>query len=326
MMTHDMGKTITLGVDLGGTKVNVGLVDVTGRLLFTHSSLIHPSKEPEMVIDGILDGMEICLSKTGLQAAALGVGVAAQVDTKGVVRGSPNLGWRNFPLKEILEKKLGLPVYVTNDVRAATWGEWRYGAGRGIDDLAVLFVGTGIGGGIISGGKVLCGCSNSGGELGHITLVYGGRKCRCPNRGCLEAYAGGWAIAERAQETIMTLSNEGRRLLSLVDSVKQVTAVTVNQAYRQGDLLARLLVEETGRYLAAGVASVVNAFNPCLVVLGGGVIEGLPELVQIVRDTVPTLALEAAVENLRIVKSTLGADGGAIGAAVLAQELVNKAP
>ena len=319
-----MDEHLMLGVDLGGTKVNVVLVDAAGRLLCAHKSHIRPDKEPNRVIDDISTGINLCLNETGLKAEALGIGVAAQVDLEGVVRGSPNLGWRNVPLKKMLEKQFGLPVFVTNDVRAAAWGEWRYGSGKGVDDLAVLFVGTGVGGGVISGGNVLSGCTNSGGELGHITIVSDGRKCRCPNKGCLEAYAGGWAIAERAQEAIRTLSHEGRSLLSLAGSVNQVTAVTVSQAYREGDLLARLLVEETGRYLAAGVVSIVNAFNPCLVVLGGGVVEGIPELISIVKDIVPTMALEAAVENLKIVKAALGGDAGAIGAAAMAQELVAK--
>ncbi len=326
MKVQQITEPLTLGVDLGGTKVNVALVDASGRLLSAHKSQIHPDKEPNRVIADILTGVDVCLSKTGQEAKALGIGVAAQVDLKGVVRGSPNLGWRNVPLKKKLEKQLGLPVVVTNDVRAATWGEWRYGSGKGIDDLAVLFVGTGIGGGVISGGNVLSGCSNSGGELGHITIVYDGRKCHCPNRGCLEAYAGGWAIAERAKEAIRTLSHERRRLLSLAGSVEKVTAATVSQAYHEGDLLARRLVEETGRYLAAGVVSIVNAFNPCLLVLGGGVIEGIPELIPIVKDVVQSRALEAATEKLKIVNATLGGDAGAIGAATLAQKLVNKDP
>ena len=320
-----MDKPLTLGVDLGGTKINVGLVDAAGRLLVSHKSLIHVSKEAETVIPDILAGVEVCLSKTGQEAKALGIGVAAQVNREGVVRGSPNLGWRNFPLKKKLEKQLGLPVFVTNDVRAATWGEWRYGSGRGVNDLAVLFVGTGIGGGVVSGGNILFGCSNSGGELGHTTVVYDGRKCRCPNRGCLEAYAGGWAIAERAQEAVRTAPKEGQPLVSLAGSIQKVTADTVSRAYREGDLLARRLVEETGRYLAAGVVSIVNAFNPCVLVLGGGVIEGIPELIQMVKDITRNRALEASVEELEIVKATLGGNAGAIGAAALAQDLVDKA-
>ncbi|MHA2066667.1 MAG: ROK family protein, partial [Candidatus Thorarchaeota archaeon] len=325
LMEQKIIEPLTLGVDLGGTKVNVALVDASGRLLSAHKSLIHPDKESNRVIFDILTGVDVCLSKTGQEAKALGIGVAAQVNLKGVVRGSPNLGWRNVPLKSKLKKQLGLPVVVTNDVRAATWGEWRYGSGRGYDDLAVLFVGTGIGGGVISGGKVLSGCSNSGGELGHITIVYDGRKCRCPNRGCLEAYAGGWAIAERAQGALRTAPEERQHLMSLAGGVEKVTAATVSQGYHEGDLLARRLVEETGRYLAAGVVSIVNVFNPCLLVLGGGVIEGIPELIQIVKDVVQKRALEDAAEKLEIVKAALGVHAGAIGAAALAQKLVDKA-
>jgi len=324
-MDQKINDSLTLGVDLGGTKLNVALVDASGRILSAHKSLIHPEKEPERVIADILTGIDVCLSRTGQEAKALGIGVAAQVDQKGVVRGSQNLGWRNVPLKQKLEKQLGMPVAVTNDVNAATWGEWRYGAERGVDDLAVLFVGTGIGGGIITGGNLLAGCTNSGGELGHITIVYDGRKCHCPNRGCLEAYAGGWAIAERAQEAVRTAPKEGQHLLSLAGSVEKITAATVSRAYHEGDLLARRLVEDTGRYLAAGVVSIVNVLNPCVLVLGGGVIEGIPELIQMVKEFTRSRALEAAVEKLEIVKAALGGDAGVIGAAALAQDLVDKA-
>jgi glucokinase len=141
----------------------------------------------------------------------------------------------------------------------------------------------------------------------------------------LEAYAGGWAIAERAQEAAINEPKDGQYLKSLAGSVEEITAATVSQASHQGDQLARRLVEETGRYLAAGVVSIVNAFNPCRLVLGGGVIEGIPELVHIVEDIVRTRALGAAVEKLEIVKAALGGDAGVIGAAALAQELVDNA-
>ena len=317
-----MAEPFTLGVDLGGTKINVGLVERNGRLLAVHKSMFHASKKPEEVIADIQTAVNVCLSEAGEEAEALGIGVAAQVDRNGVVRGSQNLGWRNVPLKRELEKQLGLPVAVTNDVNAATFGEWRFGSGKGVNDLAVLFVGTGVGGGVIADGKLLSGCSNMGGELGHITVVCEGRKCHCPNRGCLEAYVGGWAIAERAQEAVRTLPDEGKRLLSLAGSVEKVTAASVSQAFREGDRLARRLVEETGRYLAAGVVSIVNAFNPCVLVLGGGVVEGIPELIQTVKETVTGRALEANIKNLKIVKAALGNDAGVIGAAALAQNLL----
>lgn len=321
-MVQMINDSITLGVDLGGTKVKLALVDASGRLLSTQKFYTHPNKKPKQVISDIIAGIDRCLSRSGKKAEAIGVGVAAQVDFKGVVQGSPNLGWRNFPLKKKLEEKIELPVIVTNDVRAATWGEWLFGSGRGVNDLAVLFVGTGIGGGVISNGKLLEGYTNMAGELGHTTIVYDGRQCHCPNKGCLEAYAGGWAIAERTQEAINKTPTEGLLLKSLAGNTEEITAETVSRAYRQGDPLARTLVKETGRYLGAGVASIINAFNPCRVVLGGGVIEGIPELVEMVKNFTRKRALEAAVERVEIVKTKLGGDAGVIGAASLAQKLI----
>lgn len=314
-----MKHAYTLGVDLGGTKVKTALVDVNGRILSVHQYPTHPEKGPEGIITDILTCIDGCLSKARQEARALGIGIAGQVDLNGVVRYAPNLKWRNVPLKAKLEKKLGMPVVVINDVRAATWGEWCYGSGKDVDDLVALFVGTGIGGGVISGGNMIVGCSNTGGELGHITIVSDGRKCHCPNRGCLEAYAGGWAIAERAQEAVHTNPKMGRHLTAMAGSIENITAAIVSQAYREGDQLARQLVEETGRYLAVGVVSIVNAFNPCLFVLGGGVIEGIPELVPMVEDITRNRALKSAIENLKVVKAGLGGNAGVIGAAALAQ-------
>lgn len=316
---------LTLGVDIGGTNVKVALVDSRGHLLSVDRSPIRPDKEPNRVIADVLTGIGDYLGKTDLEAQALGVGVAAQVDLGGVVYSSPNLGWHNVPLKKKFEEKLGMPVIVTNDVRAATFGEWHYGSGKGVEDLVVLFVGTGIGGGIVSGGKLLKGCTNFAGELGHIIIVFGGRKCHCLNSGCLEAYAGGWAIAERAQEFVNREPKKGRLLTSLAGNAEKITAVTVSQAFRKGDPVACRLVEETGRYLAAGAVSIVNAFNPCRLVLGGGVIEGIPELVEKVEEFTRKRALGAAVEKLEILRAAMGGNAGVIGAAVLAQDLVPKA-
>ncbi|HER54412.1 MAG TPA: ROK family protein, partial [Candidatus Bathyarchaeota archaeon] len=258
-MVQEVTEPITFGVDLGGTKANVVLLDAVGQLLFSRKSLIPVSKDPDQVLKHVKNELNECLNKTAYKASAFGLGVAAQIDSEGFVFGSPNLGWQNFSLTRKLESLIDLPVFVTNDVRAATWAEWQYGAGKGVDDLAVVFVGTGIGGGVIANGQVLAGCNNSGAELGHITLVYDGRKCRCPNKGCLEAYAGGWAIAARAQEAVNENPKKGDFLLSLAGAVENITSATVAQAFHEADPLAELLVEQTGKFLAAGSVSVVNA-------------------------------------------------------------------
>jgi len=313
----------TLGVDIGGTKIEVALVDTASSILASYRHPIHPQKNPDRIITDILASIEICLREANQPARGLGIGVAGQVDkVTGTVRFSPNLGWHNVPLRAKLEEALGLPVVVNNDVRAATWAEWQHGAGQGVSDLVCLFIGTGIGGGVVSGGCLLEGCYNSAGELGHTTIIASGRHCRCPNRGCLEAYAGGWAIAERAQETVRADPKGGQTLVTLAGNIKHISAATVSQAYAGGDPLARRLVEETAQYLAAGIVSIVNAFNPCLLILGGGVIQGLPEYVPMIERYVRPKALETAVERLHIVTATLGNKAGVIGAAALARSKI----
>jgi len=319
-------KPLTLGVDLGGTKVETALVDTEGRIISSHRHPTHPKKGAENIVEDIAICAEQCLNKGKGEAQALGIGIAAQVDQAGLVRSSPNLGWSDFPLREKLEKRLKLPVVVTNDVRAAAMGEWRFGAGKGVDDLVVVFVGTGIGGGVISNGRLLEGCSNTATELGHMTLIVDGRKCHCPNRGCLEAYASGWAIAERAQEAVQAKPRAGKKLISLAGSVDGITAAIVSQAYHDENPLALQLFMETAHYLSSGLVSIVNAFNPCLLILGGGVVEGLPEILQIVDGEIRNRALKTAVENLNVVKAALGKESGIVGAAALAQEMIKENP
>lgn len=321
-MRQKVTKPLTLGVDLGGTKVETALVDASGQILSSHRYPTNPKKGARRIMNDIAACVDQCLSKGEEEAQALGIGIAAQVNRSGVVISSPNLGWQNVPLREMLEEKLRLPVVATNDVRAASWGEWHFGAGRGFNDLVVIFVGTGIGGGVISSGRMLEGCSNIAGELGHITLIANGRNCHCPNRGCLEAYASGWAIAERAQEAVGDNPEAGKTLSSLAGSTENITGAVVNQAYREGDLLAFQLIKETAQYLSAGLVGIVNAFNPCLLVLGGGVIEANPEMIKTIEADIQKRALKPAAESLKVVKAALGNQAGIVGAAALAQNRV----
>ncbi len=324
-MERMIKESVTIGVDLGGTKVEIGLVDSQGKILYSFHYPTNPKKGAEEIIDDIIICTDKCLNKTRKKARALGIGVPGQVSLDGIVRYAPNLDWHDIPLKSKLERDLRMPVVVTNDVNAATFGEWSYGSGKGVDDLVVLFVGTGVGGGVVSGGRILAGCNNTAGELGHMTLIEGGRSCHCPNKGCLEAYVGGWAIAERAKEAVHADPEKGKQMISLAGYVEDISAKTVSQAYRRGDKLAEKLIEETGQHLAAGMVSIVNAFNPCIIVLGGGVIEGIPELVQIVDIIIRRHALKVSVEKLKVVKAALGDKAGVVGAAALAQTKIEEA-
>ncbi len=313
---------LTVGVDLGGTKVEVAWVDRDGRIIGATRRPTGRERGPEGILADLIACLtEDCFSSTDHPMAGVGVGVAGQVDpATGVVSHAPNLAWNDFPLRARLKDALRMPISVVNDVQAATYGEWKHGAGRDVENLVCLFVGTGIGGGVVSSGRLLQGCGGSAGELGHITIERHGPRCSCGNRGCLEAFAAGWAIARRAQEAVAADRRAGETLLRLAggDS-NRLTAGTVAKAVHQGDPLASQLLRETGEALGVGIASVANAFNPCLVILGGGVVEGLPELVDIAQQETRSRALDAALRSLRIVRPSLGRHAGTIGAAVWAR-------
>jgi predicted NBD/HSP70 family sugar kinase len=176
-MANKLEKCLTLGVDIGGTKVVTALIDSSGNIAASDYRLIGPVKNPENILESVVTSVKTCYRQNKQRASAMGIGVAGQIDkNNGIVRHSPNLpGWQNVPLRDQLQNALGIPVIINNDVRAITFGEWQYGAGKGIDDLICLFVGTGIGGGIISGGSLIEGCQNSAGELGHTTIVVNAR-------------------------------------------------------------------------------------------------------------------------------------------------------
>lgn len=314
--------SLALGVDLGGSKIETVLIDRNGHILSSCKHVTTPEKGPDGVIADILTSIDLCVGKTNQKPRMLGIGVAGQTNPEGVVIYAPNLNWHDVPLEAKIEEQLGLPTTVTNDVRAAAYGEWIHGSGKGVNDLVVLFVGTGIGGGIVSGGKMIVGCNNAAGELGHVTIVAGGRRCHCTNIGCLEAYASGWAIAERTQEAVRANPRKGQLLMSLAGAIDSITAKTVAEAYYKGDQLANQLVVDTSRYLAAGVVGIVNIFDPCLIVLGGGVIEGIPELIDKVKNIVRRYALKASLKNLMFAKTSFGDKAGAIGAAAFAQRTV----
>ncbi len=244
--------------------------------------------------------------------------MAAQVDPlRGWVRHAPNLVWRNFALGPALSRRLDLPVRVFNDARAATYAEWTLGAGIGCKDLFCLMVGTGVGGSAVVGGRLLAGGTNAAGEVGHLPIVSGGRACHCPGAGCLEAYAGGWAIAERTREAVRAEPEAGRALVAAAGSVEAIRAETVFRRARAGDRLAQRLVAETERYLADGAVGVVNAFNPTLLVLAGGVISGRPQFVRVVARAVRARCQPPAAD-VRVVRARLGDLAPAIGAAALA--------
>ena len=321
--------TSTIGVDLGGTKIEVAQVNISGQVLRRKRLPTRVNEGPAAIQSEIAETVLELQKQADTMPIGIGIGVAGQVDpVSGVVHFAMNLGWRDVPIRDVLSEALRLPVFVTNDVRAATWGEWVHGAGQGCDDLICLFVGTGIGGGVVSGGHLLTGCSNTAGELGHIVVDLHGPLCNCGNRGCMEALAGGWAIARSAREAVENNPSAGSVLLQEAGgNPERISAATVARAVRKGDPLALKLIESATEALVSGAVGLINAFNPCRLILGGGVIEGLPELVERIDRGVRQRALAAASAPLQILPSQLGNQAVAIGAAIMAmRELTVKDP
>lgn len=308
-----------IGVDLGGTKIALGVVDETGHI-HQHQRLKTLVAEGAQAIENqIVDGIQHLIRQASVPISGVGVGVAGQIHAHtGEVIFAPNLKWLHIPLQANLKKTLQLPVCILNDVRAITWGEWQYGAGKGCHDLLCVFVGTGVGGGVVSGGKLLTGCSNALGEIGHMVIDFNGPSCACGRQGCLEVFASGWGIAARAQEAIEAdqRGSASQGLLTLAhQQLKEVTAIVVAEAYRAGDTMAQGIIKQAKQALTIGLANLINAFNPCRLILGGGLIEGIPEIIENIQEGVSSLALKAATQSLEIVKGELGQEVGVIGSA-----------
>jgi glucokinase len=310
-----------LGIDIGGTNLVVGAVAEDGSALHVVQS--EPTRAEEGS-DAVLSRL-IKMGRAAIDAMAaevpsaecvgVGVGAPGPLDTKrGVVLLTPNLGWVNLPLRQIVQDGLGIPAAIDNDANCATLGEWWRGAARGTQHAVGITIGTGIGGGIIVDGRLYHGASDCAGEIGHTTIEANGRKCKCGNYGCLEAYASGPAIARRAVEAVE--SGQPSRLADYVDGrLDRVTAQTVYEAAHDGDELADEVVSDTAKFLGAGIANMVNIFNPEIVVVFGGVTLAGDRLFVPLKREVAKRAFKPAVAVCRIVPAELVGTAGVYGAA-----------
>ncbi|MBI4493248.1 MAG: ROK family protein [Chloroflexi bacterium] len=306
-------RELALAVDLGGTRFRVGLVHAGGRVVYRSSHATQAEEGPDRVIERVVAALREAQTHLHAGQFARGVGVAAPgpLDPgSGVVFSAPNMpGWKDVPLKALLEQALGLHAVVGNDANLAALGEARFGAGRGHAHLVYLTISTGVGSGILVDGKLLVGSQGLAGEAGHTTIALDGPACKCGNRGCLETLASGTAIANRARELLA----QGRpSLLSAQQS--RLTAQTVGAAAQQGDPLAREVLLGAARALGAGIVNLVHLFNPTLVILGGGVTQAGDLWWEAVRGTVDQCAMPAFRRNLRVVAAVLGDDMGLLGA------------
>ncbi len=302
----------SVGVDIGATKTNIAAVGADGTLFQKKQK---PSENNyQTFVTTIATTVQELVRDYSTKPLGVGVGVAGEVNARdGSVACVPNLDWHQLPLQADLEEQLQMPVKVLNDVRAAALAEWRYGAGKGSHHFACVFVGTGIGGGIVCNGQLLAGASNTAGELGHMVVYAEGRKCTCGSWGCMEAYAGGWAIAQQAQ------ARESSLILKLAEGRKErITARIVIEAYRQGDSTAIEIIEQAKLALVSGTISIIHTLNPERVIFGGGIIQGCPEMVQWIDIAVRPRLLSTAAIPLTILPAKFVSDAGVIGAATAA--------
>ena len=322
-------KTYALGIDLGGTKTLAAVVDVTtGEVIASERKRTNAAKGQEYVSQRIIE-----LSTAALEAAklppdagiiAVGIGAAGQIDRKnGVVVDAPNLGVKDMPMRDILRKQFGKPVAVGNDVEVAALGEYLYGSGRGYSTFVVIFVGTGIGAGIVQNGRLYSGFTGTAGEVGHMIIQAGGRICGCGGRGCLEAYASRTAITK----AIMAEIHHGRDSILASDVEFQlkegetiIRSGLLADALNHGDALVTEIITEAADYLGYGLGSVMNFYNPECIILGGGVIEAIDLLFERAVHRARITALSEPGRKTNIIRTKLGDFSGVVGAACLGAE------
>ena len=319
-----------VGIDLGGTKILAAVVDAEGRILGQAKRKTKAEVGVEGVVARIVETLDDAVASAKLtrqDIRAIGVGAPGPVDTKtGVIATAPNLpGWSDVPLGELLQAQTGITVAVGNDVNVGALGEFAYGAGRGTSDMISIFVGTGIGGGIILDGRLHAGVRGAAGEIGHMIVLADGPYCGCGNRGCIEALASRTAIVESLQRAVAA----GRQssLASLLsDGGSRLSSGGLAEAWRAGDTLTVEVLGRVQHYLGLHVASLVNFLDPEVIVFGGGVIEALGEaFVAPIRPIAYQHFLQRRdAERVQILVSQLGDHAGILGAAVLARQCVEQ--
>jgi glucokinase len=326
MRTRD---PLILGIDLGGTKILTSVINSKGEMLSRDHSITPAAKGPEGVIQAIhasakraVEGASIMIDRV----SAVGVGAPGLADTEaGILYTSPNLpGWKDVPLRDILQEKFKKRAFLINDGNAAALGEYYFGAAKGVAHFIYVTISTGIGGGIVVDGKVLHGSRGLAGEIGHMTIADKGPPCHCGNRGCWEALASGTALAKAARKQIE--AGAYTTILSFAEGkIDKVTAQTVQSAAEKGDPLANQLILKTAYYFGVGLANLVNIFNPEMIVIGGGLSNMGNRLLKPAYRVAGERAFNQAYRTVRFVRAGLGRNSGVLGAAAFALDEMKRA-
>lgn len=324
-MAEGSPKQLYIGVDLGGTKILAGVFNPQLKLIATAKSSTKADRGPKVVMDRIVRTVRDAVDEADLDmkiVKSIGIGAPGSIDSEqGRVIFSPNMpGWEDIGLKKELEKELDVPVFVENDCNACAFGVYVTELASKPKHMVGIFLGTGIGAGIILDGKLFSGFNRTAGEIGHMVLEVGGPKCGCGNKGCFEALASRSAIFRRIQSAV----KDGQKTMlvdMLGDGLSDLRSGDLRKALRKGDKLVEKVIEEAAEYTGIAVGNIINLINPEYVVLGGGVIDALQdEMMSIIVETAKDYAMPGTFKGVEIVASRLGDHAGITGAAALARD------
>lgn len=309
-----------LGVDIGGTKIAVGIVDRSGKILSQGRTPMVANGTPEAALDAVICAIDSMLSTSGAEIEGIGICAPGPLDPKsGIVLNPPNLPcWRNFPLAEKVRAKYSVPVKVDNDANAAALAETLWGAAQGFRYVFYATIGTGIGTGIVFDGAIYHGKTGSAGEGGHVSIDYRGPVCGCGKRGCIEILAAGPAIGARARAKLAAEPSRGRMILDLVKGdASSITSHHVSEAFESGDPLAREVLEDTVHLLTIWLGNVVDLLDPDVIVVGGGVAAMLRSFFEEIKRGLPDWCVNPQASGIPLLMAHYGADAGIAGGAAL---------
>jgi len=312
-----------IGIDMGGTNVKFGCFDARLKLLCKTSVTSKADSQPNTIIEQLTDSAKTFLTDNKIdidQVKAVGIGAAGQLNlAKGIIISSPNIPLlKNVPFRKMLSRRLGKPVILENDANAACWGEYIIGAGKNVKNMAFLTLGTGIGGGLITDGKIVHGFNDNAAELGHIIIYPAGRLCNCGQRGCAEAYASADSTAKRAEETIRAGADSS--LSKTLDKNGKITAKDIYEHLKNGDKLAKKITDETAEILAILCINLLHTTEPQRIVIAGGMAAAGDILLKRIKYYFNKNIWSLKKENVEICFSELAEDAGITGAAALAKD------
>lgn len=317
-----------IGCDLGGTNLRAGVVDPTdGKILADRSTPALAREGHDAVMERMAALMEQVITDSGLPKSdfgGIGIGVPGLLDLKnGLTLFLPNLSghWKKVPLRDTIAGKVGLPTFLLNDVRSITYGEWKFGGGRGVDSMACYAIGTGIGGGIVVGGKLHMGVDGTAGELGHQTIDFNGPKCGCGSNGCVEAYASGPAIAAAGLKVVTQGATTKIGELAGYD-LNKIDAALIAKAANMGDAIAKDIYERAGEALGIAISNTLVTIDAHKIVIGGGVAQAGDLLLDPIRRTIQKRVFIMPLEEVEVTLAELGGNAGIIGAAAFAASQV----